>query len=169
MIVLWALLLLQDWILCHLNRLVDLSDCIIVRWLDFYPLASLNSSRTAVSWFEQFLRQAGRFDQFLQFFEFYVLMRLLFQWKKLLLEQVLINLDDFFVFLSFSLGKDKLVVVLEEVALERTQFDFKQPFKSYLISYEADDIKLLLQTCIPTLDSLFTWTFLPHAAADDLI
>ena len=73
-----------------------------------------------------------------------------------MLEQVLIKLDDFFVLCSFPLGKDKLVVILEEVALERTQLDFKEPFKSNLISYESYDIKLFLQSRVPTLDSLFT-------------
>ena len=53
-----------------------------------------------------------------------------------------IRFDDVFLaaFWSFPLGKDKLVVVLEEMALERTQLDLKEAFKGNLIPYKSHDV-----------------------------
>ena len=73
-----------------------------------------------------------------------------------MLEQVLIKLDYSFVLWSFPLGKDELVVILKEVTLERTQLDLKEPLKGNLITYESYDIKLLVQPCVPALNSFFT-------------
>ena len=55
----------------------------------------------------------------------------------------MIKFEDFFFLGSFPLGKDELLIILEEVPFKWTYFDFKKPFKGNLIFYKSDNIELL--------------------------